>query len=95
MNLIFARTKTDKGPRTIVLTTIDGHALSESFALDDTAIWDGKLVPAMMVLPERPAYASVAQIVAARAAALDKEIRAIERRAKRRKMPDNVTKLRA
>lgn len=95
MNIVFARTKTDKGPRTIVLTTPDGHALSESFALDDTAVWDDKLVPAMVVLPERPAYSSVAQIVALRDAELEKELKAIERRNKRRKAPDNVTRLRA
>lgn len=63
MSIVFLRTITDHGPRTIVFTTNDADArlLSARLVLDRETD-----VPAMMILPDRPAYSSVAQIVAQR-----------------------------
>lgn len=89
MSLVFLRTKTDNGPRTIVFSAGEDQAR----LLADTAIFDE-----IAILPSRPAYASVAQIVAQRTQELDRELAIIKRRNARRaaKRPDlfsNVTKL--
>lgn len=89
MAIVFLRAPTEFGPRTIVfVATSDAAALlSETAAFDEISI-----------LPDRPAYTSVAQIVAQREMELDKEIARIKRRDARRanKRPDlfnNVTRL--
>lgn len=88
MAIIFLRTETENGPRTIVFVASDEDAR----LLSDTAKFD-----AIAILPPRPAYASVAQIVAQRAQELDREISRIDRRNARRiqKRPDlfNVTRI--
>lgn len=63
MSIVFLRTITDHGPRTIVFTANDADArlLSARLVLDRETD-----VPAMMILPDRPAYSSVAQILAQR-----------------------------
>lgn len=85
MAIIFLRTATEHGPRTIVFVATDEAArlLSETTNFDDIAI-----------LSERPAYASIAQIVAHRTQELDRELARIKRRNdRRRKDQSNVTKL--
>lgn len=63
VSIVFLRTATDHGPRTIVFTTnnSDARLLSARLVLDKETD-----VPAMVILPDRPAYASVAQILAQR-----------------------------
>lgn len=70
MAIVFLLTKTDMGPRTIVFVASENDAR----LLSDTAKFE-----AMAILPDRPAYASVAQIVAHRAKELDREIRKAKR----------------
>lgn len=88
MSIIFMRAITDSGPRTIVFAA--GEAQARLWA--ETATYD-----AITILPPRPAYASVAQIVAMRTKLLDAELARIKRRKERRaaSSPDasNITRI--
>lgn len=88
MSIIFMRAITDYGPRTIVFAAGE----SQARLLAETATYD-----AITILPPRPAYASVAQIVAMRTKLLDAELARIKRRKERRAAtrPDasNITRI--
>lgn len=63
MSIVFLRTNTAHGPRTVVFTAsnTDARLLADRLVLDRETD-----VPSMMILPDRPAYSSVAQILAQR-----------------------------
>lgn len=92
MSIVFLRTATDHGPRTIVFSASESDArlLSERMMMDANT----EVAP-MMTLPDRGPYSSVAQIVAHRTKELDREIARLSWRNARRDKTDlfNVTKL--
>jgi len=81
MSTVFLRTTTESGPRTIVFSASEGDArlLAERLVLDFSTD-----VPPIVILPERPARASVAQIIVHRVKALDRELASIKRRSKQK-----------
>lgn len=84
MSIVFLRTSTAAGPRTIVFvaTENDARLFSEAFPLEE-----------FMLLPDRGPYAPIATLVRERDKMLNWEIARNARRRARELAQSNVTKL--